>query len=178
MKMPSRSDYRISMPTGLHRGTVRSEPTILTTGNIISCARMLMRAAYRLYPTISATFVVIIYIRVNLDWDSAAMDEPKNGPKYIQQINEARPYRVTSAAPMVPPGDTKCPFPAPQKGNELFCHCSDVIMGAMGSQITSLTIVYSTVYSCADQRKHQISASPAFVWRIHRWPVIPRAKGR
>ena len=28
-------------------------------------------------------------------------------------------------------------------------------MGAMTSQVTSLTIVYSTVYSGADQRKHQ-----------------------
>ena len=32
-------------------------------------------------------------------------------------------------------------------------HCSDVIMGAIASQITSLTIVYTTVYSGADQRK-------------------------
>ena len=36
-------------------------------------------------------------------------------------------------------------------------------MGTMASQITSLTIVYSTVYSDADQRKHQSSASLAFV---------------
>ena len=37
----------------------------------------------------------------------------------------------------------------------LFCiHYNDVIMGAMVSQITSFTIVYSTVYSDADQRKH------------------------
>ena len=36
-------------------------------------------------------------------------------------------------------------------------------MGAMASQITSLTIVYSTVYSDADQSKHQSSASLAFV---------------
>ena len=35
-------------------------------------------------------------------------------------------------------------------------------MGAMASQITSLTIVYSTVYSGVDQRKHQSSASLAF----------------
>ena len=47
----------------------------------------------------------------------------------------------------------------------------DVIMGAMASQITSLTIVYSTVYSDADQIKHQSSASLAFVQEIHRWPV-------
>ena len=31
-------------------------------------------------------------------------------------------------------------------------------MGAMASQIISLTIVYSTVYSDADQRKQQSSA--------------------
>ena len=50
-------------------------------------------------------------------------------------------------------------------------HYSDVIMGMMASQITSLTIVNSTVYSGADQRKHQSSASLAFVWGIHQWPV-------
>ena len=47
----------------------------------------------------------------------------------------------------------------------------DVIMGTIASQITSLTVVYSTVYSGADQRKHQSSASLAFVRGIHRWPV-------
>ena len=36
---------------------------------------------------------------------------------------------------------------------------------------TSLTIVYSTVYSDADQRKYQSSASLAFVRGIHRRPV-------
>ena len=41
----------------------------------------------------------------------------------------------------------------------------------MASQITSLTIVYSTVHSGADQRKHQSSASLAFVRWIHRWSV-------
>ena len=54
-----------------------------------------------------------------------------------------------------------------------FCefHYSDVKMGAMASQITSVSIVYSTVYSGADQRKHQSSASLAFVRGIHRWLV-------
>ena len=50
-------------------------------------------------------------------------------------------------------------------------HYSDVIMGTMVSQITNFTIVSSTVYSSADQRKHQSSASLAFVRGIHRWPV-------
>ena len=50
-------------------------------------------------------------------------------------------------------------------------HYGDVIMGAIASQITSLTIVYSTVYSDADQGKHQSSASLALVRGIHRGPV-------
>ena len=53
----------------------------------------------------------------------------------------------------------------------LMCHYNNVIMGAIASQITSLTIVYSAVYSDADQRKHQSSASLAFVGGIHRGPV-------
>ena len=58
-------------------------------------------------------------------------------------------------------------------------HYSDVIMIAIASQITSLTIVYSTVYSVAGQRKYQSSASLAFVRGFlrgpvnspHKWPV-------
>ena len=58
-------------------------------------------------------------------------------------------------------------------------HYTDVIMGAMASQITSLSIDYSAVYSGADQQKHQSSASLAFVRGInwgpvnspHEWPV-------
>ena len=50
-------------------------------------------------------------------------------------------------------------------------HYCDVIMGPTASQITSLTSVYSIVYSGTDQRKHQSSASLAFVRGIHRRPV-------
>ena len=49
-------------------------------------------------------------------------------------------------------------------------HYSDVILD-MASQITNITIFYTTVYSDADQRKHLSYASLAFVRRIHRWPV-------
>ena len=52
-----------------------------------------------------------------------------------------------------------------------YMHYGDVRMGAIASQITSLTIVYSTVYSDADQSKHQSTASLAFVRGIHRGPV-------
>ena len=50
-------------------------------------------------------------------------------------------------------------------------HYNDIIMGAIASQITSITIVYSAVNSGANQRKHRSSASLAFVRGIHRWPV-------
>ena len=51
------------------------------------------------------------------------------------------------------------------------CHHGDIRMGAIASQITSLMIVYSTVYSAAHQRKHQSSTSLAFVRGIHRGPM-------
>ena len=63
-----------------------------------------------------------------------------------------------------------------------FYHYGYVIMGTIASQITSLIIVYPTVYSGADQRKHQSSASLAFVRGIsrgpgnspHKWPVTQK----
>ena len=56
-------------------------------------------------------------------------------------------------------------------------HYNAVMMSAMASQITSVTIVYTTVFWGADQRKYQSSASLAFVWGIHRWPVNSPHKG-
>ena len=66
------------------------------------------------------------------------------------------------------------PPPPPNIGK---IHYNDVKMSTMASQTTSLTIAYSTVYSGADQRKHQSSASLAFVRGIHRWPVNSPHKG-
>ena len=48
-------------------------------------------------------------------------------------------------------------------------HYSDVIMSAVASQITGVSIVCLTVRLGTDQRKHQSSASLAFERRIHRW---------
>ena len=53
----------------------------------------------------------------------------------------------------------------------LISHYTDVIMGTIASQITSVSIAYLTVSTGADQRKHQSSASLAFVRGIHREPV-------
>ena len=57
-------------------------------------------------------------------------------------------------------------------------HYNDVIMGTIASQISSLTIVYSTAYSGADQRKHQLRVTglcagnlPGPVNSPHQWPV-------
>ena len=55
--------------------------------------------------------------------------------------------------------------------SSLTWHHSDVIMGMMASQITSVSNVYSTVCSGIDQRKYQSSATLAFVRGIHRGPV-------
>ena len=54
-------------------------------------------------------------------------------------------------------------WPSRPHAIKAYLHYSDIIMSVMASQITSLTIVFSTVYSVADQRKHQSSASLAFV---------------
>ena len=51
-------------------------------------------------------------------------------------------------------------------------HYSYVTMGAMAPQISSLTIVNSTVYSGANQRKHQSNALQGG----HRW--MPRTNGQ
>ena len=56
-------------------------------------------------------------------------------------------------------------------------HYSDVTMNATASQITGVSIIYSTGCSGADQRKNQSSASLAFVRGIHRSPVNSPHKG-
>ena len=56
-------------------------------------------------------------------------------------------------------------------------HYTNVIIGSIASQITSLTIVYSNDYPGSDQRKHQSSASLAFVRGMHRRPVNSPHKG-
>ena len=47
----------------------------------------------------------------------------------------------------------------------------------MGAMVSQITIVYSTVYSGADQRKQQSSAPLAFVRGIHRSTVNSPHKG-
>ena len=67
-----------------------------------------------------------------------------------------------------------CPKKFVALRHNMFCsiwnHYNDVIMSALASQITGISIVCSTVGSGADQRKHQNFASLIFVRGIHRWP--------
>ena len=66
------------------------------------------------------------------------------------------------------------PIPGPGGKMAIRCwskHCSDVTKSAMASRTTGVSIVYSTVCSGVDRRKHQSSASLAFVRGIHWWPV-------
>ena len=60
---------------------------------------------------------------------------------------------------------------------EAIWHYNDVIMSVIASRITSLTIVYSTVYSRRRSKKHHSTASLAFVRGIHRGTVNSPHKG-
>ena len=50
-------------------------------------------------------------------------------------------------------------------------------MSPVASQITSLTIAYSTVYSIADHSKYQTSSPMAFISGNHQWPVNSSHRG-
>ena len=108
----------------------------------------------------------------------------------ITSVDVCRIYLLTHAIylhPMVHVDVISYPRNGPQTANviwhwhyqagNLLPHYGDVIMSAMASQITSLTVVCSNVYSGADQTKHQSSASLAFVRGIHRWRVNSPHKG-
>ena len=57
-------------------------------------------------------------------------------------------------------------------------HYGVVILGALASQTTGVSVVCLTVCSGFYERKHQSSASLAFVGGIHRWPANPLTKGQ
>ena len=61
--------------------------------------------------------------------------------------------------------------------SEWILHYSDDIISSIASQITGVSIAYSTVCSGADQRKHKSSTSLVLVRGIHRWPVNSPHKG-
>ena len=64
-----------------------------------------------------------------------------------------------------------CYVSGQQQAKSWFHHYSEVIISEMASPITSVWIIYSTIYLGADQGKHQSSASLALVRGIHQWLV-------
>ena len=103
-----------------------------------------------------------------------------NSVTYFAMLSE-NPFKPTCMIRSFPSGEY-CIF---TRDLDLACivadsaasHYNNVIMSAMASQITSLTIVYSTVYSGTDQRQRQSSESLAFVRRSQPWPVNSPHKG-
>ena len=95
-------------------------------------------------------------------------------------------HRNTFSGPLWGESTNHCCFYSDKASNvELWCffigilntHYNDIIMSMMVSQITSLTTIYSTIYSGADQRIHLSSASQAFVWWIHWSPANSSHEG-
>ena len=93
------------------------------------------------------------------------------------QHGQKRP-RLESGFPPSPSWEAgDCSHSPPMAHRDIviaFGHYNDAIMSTIASQITSLTIVYSGVYSGWEQRKHQSSALLAFVRGIHQWPIDNR----
>ena len=98
--------------------------------------------------------------------------------QYIQYVRPLQHCHMTTIVSQITDNCTDCSTVCPGVYHMKHQHYDDVIMTTMASQITSLTVVYSTVYSDADQRKHQSSVSLAFVWGLHRDRWIPRTKGQ
>ena len=104
-----------------------------------------------------------------------SLRKPIPRDKWIHIINFSNPKKILQRQSTSKSTIYRCRFETQRK---LYLHYNDVIMTTMASQITSLTVVYSIVYSDADQRKHQSSASLAFVRGSHRDRWIPRTKGQ
>ena len=110
----------------------------------------------------------------NMFWPISVM---QSNYWHIKTLQISRCHRVSCSfshlsdkSHLIVPSYSCAPIDVPVI-NHVNNHYDDVIMTTIASQITSLTIVNSIVYSDADQRKHQSSASLAFVRGIHRGPV-------
>ena len=97
---------------------------------------------------------------------SSAMSSDIHLREYFQEIRQPSITKISLKM-----ADLKCYSNLPETNELIILHYSDIIKGTIVSQITSLTLVYSTVNSDAAQRKHQSSASLSSVRGIHRWSV-------
>ena len=120
--------------------------------------------------------VTVLQIRSNNMLDGPALTLIDRFDGLLDDVTHLRPLAQVSVASLHLRINSLSYHDKDSKGTNQFnkkggYHYTDVIMGAMASQITSLTIVYPIVYSDLDQRKHESSASLAFVRGIHRRPV-------
>ena len=124
--------------------------------------------------------VTVLQIRSNNMLDGPALTLIDRFDGLLDDVTHLRPLAQVSVASLHLRINSLSYHDKDSKGTNQFnkkggYHYTDVIMGAMASQITSLTIVYPIVYSDLDQRKHESSASLAFVRRHvnspHKWPV-------
>ena len=103
-------------------------------------------------------------------------------PHYNDVIFNAMTSQITSSPVLLLRHDAVAGIVA--NGNAAFMKAALPLAGILATASDrcrktgpSLTIVYSTVYSGADQRKHQSSASLALVRGIHRWLMNSPHKG-
>ena len=112
--------------------------------------------------------VVLLFIACMLEYGHTGTKEPSPKETLNEKFNKHQAKNILFPYFNFKVGNTDETHNPPKNESEHYC---DVIMGTVASQITSLTIVHSTIDSGADQRKHQSSGPLAFVRGIHRWPV-------
>ena len=159
--------YRFIRYSSSWYGMIRIDPLMANIRNPDFFASPVVNAAW---------FVVVRPCYLNRDLLSGPKGNKQD--RFQAQFLRNWPVRANSAHTAWAIFSNPAPHTSSsQKSMGSLFHYSDIIMNATASQITSLTIIYSTVYSGEDQRKYQSSASLAFVWGIHRWPVNSPHKG-
>ena len=103
---------------------------------------------------------------------SGLQQRKHKGPHYWPLVGANRRLKGPAMRQMFPCLHITMPV-VPQ----IIHHYNDVIMCAMASQITNLTIIYATVYSRRGSKKTSKLRPLAFVRGIHRWPVNSPHKG-
>ena len=155
--------------------------------NLLACGRCGCNCICLMLQLILSFNVWNNYCEISLRWTSEELVDNKSTVGQIMAwCHQVTSYYLTQfwSSSLMSYGVTRGPFyqhelpfiTAWRSDYIVYKHYNDIIMTTIVSQITSLTVVYSTVYSDADQRKHQSSASLAFVWGVSRW--IPRTKGQ
>ena len=108
---------------------------------------------------------------------SRSVKQSNPAARYSGPLDPVNPELHHSPDQLLIYSSTRTAYKFKPEEEDTALHYSDVIMSAMASQITGVSIVYSTVCSGADQGKHQSSTSLASVRETHRWPMKSLHKG-